>query len=100
MSEIIVLPYHVTNYTCHFGSTSKYERFVGASFGKTHIIQQVQYDSDELYRTVDGNSGRCWKVVVSNTEDATSKKYYIRNWCDIVHHYETELGLSFIEKIE
>ena len=100
MSEITILPYHQSRYTCHFVSMSNYERFVGGGFGKSHIIQHVKYDADELYCRVDGQSGRCWKVVVRNTDYSTSMTYHIRDWIDIVHYYETEFSLSFIEKIE
>lgn len=105
MSDIIELPAaSVANVTYHYGSFSNYARYTGESFietanpeqGKIYVVTNVKYEPDSLYSTTDGYAGRCWTVTVYDSVIKTFANYYIRNWIDIVHHYET-LGFTFVE---
>jgi hypothetical protein len=89
--------------TIHWGNHSNFERFVGAYFIevslntaiKKHVITKVKYEPDEIYNRVDGMAGCCWAVGVLDTNTNTTTNYHIRNWIDIVHHYE-EQGYQFV----
>lgn len=104
--DIIEISHYTTPLTFHFGYEAKYQRFCGCYFTKTmqvttipeekHVITNITYSPDELYKTVDGNVGNCWIVTVYNSEKYLCYNYYIRNWVDIVHYYK-ELDFQFVE---
>ena len=107
MSDIIQLPYKQSaGFTNHHGFAAKYStNMIGAYFllcNKTNEcssspsplrinIANVEYAPDDLYDSTDGVAGRCWIVTATAQEGENQKtvKYYIRNWIDIVHHFET-----------
>jgi hypothetical protein len=102
--SIISLPVVYGPMILHYGSESKYERFGNSCFKKlvgddsiiTDHITSVQYRPDDLYKMVDGMSGKCWLVsVVDNLK--VHKTYYIRNWHDIVNYYKTTYDMEFFE---
>ncbi len=106
MAEIISLPTIYRPMLLHFGSGSRYERFLYSYFIKSisapeenfiykHIITSIKYQPDTLYSNVDGMSGKCWLVEVHDVENEKFIKYYIRNWTDIVEYYK-EKGLEFV----
>lgn len=88
----------------HWGSRSNFERFVGSYFIdvspgakiKKHVITRVKYEPDEVYNRVDGMAGCCWTIGVFDSNTNTPVSYHVRNWIDIVHHYETQ-GYQFVE---
>lgn len=104
MTDIIKIPCYSTPLTMHFGSESNYQRFVGTAYficekdkdlgAKKHRITGVTYDPDSVYGMTDGHAGNCWKVTVANDEDGSSATYSIRNWIDIVRHYQDK-GFEF-----
>jgi hypothetical protein len=105
MSDIVELPAaSVANPTYHYGSFSNYAKYIGEYFietanpehGKLYVITNVIYEPDSLYRSTDGYAGRCWTVTVYDSVIKTFANYYIRNWIDIVHYYET-IGFAFVE---
>lgn len=104
MSDIIKLPaVSVAKSTYHYGSVSNYADYTGEYFTETAnpengrlIITNVKYEPDSLYRMVDGYAGRCWIITLHDSKMDTIANYYIRNWIDIVHYYET-LGFAFVE---
>jgi hypothetical protein len=103
-SSIINLPIISRPLIFHYGSEAKYERFSNSYFAKItddgsiikHKIISVKYRSDDLYRTTDGMSGKCWLVLVID-EFNCRNTYYIRNWHDIADHYTTTYGMEFVE---
>ena len=104
MSDIIKLSAaSFANATYHYGSDSNYVNHKGAWFssnpdnGIKHVITNVKYEPDSVYRMVDGYSGRCWIVTVYDSKMETFVNYYIRNWVDIVHYYNETLGLVFVD---
>ena len=101
MSSIIKIPSAPISNAIHWGSSSKFERFVNANFietatQNTHKITNVKYEPDSIYQCVDGMAGCCWTVAVRDPITDTFANYYIRNWIDIVHYYEQK-GFQFIE---
>jgi hypothetical protein len=106
---IVPLPSIKKPMLLHWGSESGYERFSGNSYFigccdvyennliYKYIVMKVEYISDELYRQVDGNAGRCWIVTINDNKHEVIIKYYIRNWIDIVEYFK-EKGLEFIEE--
>ena len=116
MSDIIRLPYKQSaGFTNHYGFAAHYERMIGAYFllcNKTNEnssspspvrinISDVEYAPDDLYDSTDGVAGRCWIVTGQDSENQKTVKYYIRNWIDIVHHFEPNGYVFFAnQKIE
>jgi hypothetical protein len=102
MSEIINLPCSPIRNAIHWGHGSNFERFANKGYflepakNNKHIITNVKYEPDSVYQRVDGMAGCCWLVDVQEYGENTQKKYYIRNWIDIVHHYEQK-GFKFVE---
>ena len=104
MSDIIRLPYSQSaGFTHHYGFAAKYStNMIGAYFllcNKTNEnsssqspvridITDVEYAPDDLYDSTDGVAGRCWIVTGQDIENQKTVKYYIRNWIDIVRHFE------------
>jgi hypothetical protein len=109
MENNISIPYFTTPSTMHFGSDSNYSRFFGSYFIKKdfgdekflnkHIIIEVKYEPDEIYRMNDGYGGRCWIVAIIDYENDKMNRYYIRNWIDIVHFYK-EKGFEYVQESE
>ena len=107
MTDIILVPAHITSCIYHFGIDAGYACLNNSYFINEvlnindtnifkHVILDVSYNPDNTYKYTDGHAGRCWLFKINDCENDKIIQYSIRNWVDLVEYFR-EKRLIFVK---